>query len=364
MQLQNNLNPELPKMNKKYTELKELGEFGLIKRLTDNFKLSNKQSIVGIGDDAAVLEYNNEQIVVTNDILVEGVHFDLAYTPLKHLGYKAVTVNVSDVLAMNAIPKQILVSIAVSNRFSVEHLEEIYAGIKVACKDYKVDLVGGDTSSSNKGLFISITAIGSANKDDIVLRSTASAGDMLFVSGDLGAAYMGLQLLDRENKIFQSDGQIQPDLSGYDYILERQLKPYARIDIVDYLKRKNIKPTAMIDVSDGLSSEAIHLCMSANPRLGCELFAANIPIVDETADIANEFGIEPTVCALNGGEDYELLIAIKPDDYHKVKNNDLLTQVGVLVEEEKGMNLVDAHNNKIELKAQGWNAFLEQKQTK
>ncbi len=345
-------------MTKKYTELKELGEFGLIKKLTGKFEIGNSQTICGVGDDAAVLEYDNEQIVVTNDILVEGVHFNLAYTPLKHLGYKAVAVNVSDVIAMNAKPKQILVSIAVSNRFGVEHLEEIYKGIEFACQTYNVDLVGGDTSSSNRGLFISITAIGSADKNDIVLRSGASVGDMLFVSGDLGAAYMGLQLLDRENKIFQSDGQIQPDLTGYDYILQRQLKPDARIDIIEYLERQNIYPTAMIDVSDGLSSEAIHLCTSANPQLGCEIYADSIPIADETVSIANEFGIEPAVCALNGGEDYELLIAVKHQDYLKLKNSDLLTHVGRFVEKSEGMNIVDNHDNKVALNAQGWNAFL------
>ncbi len=344
-------------MTNKHTELKELGEFALINKLTENVSLQNKQSVCGIGDDAAVLEYNDEQILVSKDLLVEGIHFNLAYTPLKHLGYKAVVVNISDILSMNANPKQILVAIAVSNRFGVEHLEEIYAGIKAACKTYNVDLVGGDTSSSRSGLFISITAIGSAKKEDIVLRSGASAGDMLFVSGDLGAAYTGLQLLERENDIFQSDGQIQPDLTGHDYILKRQLLPEARIDIIDYLKRKNIKPTAMIDVSDGLSSEAIHLCTSANPKLGCEIFASKIPIADETSVMANEFGIEPAVCALNGGEDYELLVAVKPDDYFKLQNSDLLTHVGVLVEKEKGMNLLDNHNNKVALKAQGWNTF-------
>ncbi len=346
-------------MADKHTELQELGEFGLIKRLTDKFEIRNKQTILGVGDDAAVLSYNDEQTVVTNDVLIEGVHFNLAYMPLKHLGYKAVAVNVSDVLSMNATPRQILVSIAVSNRFSVEHLEELYSGIKTACNDYKVDLVGGDTSSSYQGLYISVTAIGGANKDDIVLRSTASEGDMLFVSGDLGAAYMGLQLLDRENRIFQSDNQIQPDLSGNEYILQRQLKPDARVDIIDYLKRQKIKPTAMIDISDGLSSEVIHLCNSANPQLGCEIFASQIPIADETTAIANEFGIEPTVCALNGGEDYELLIAVKYDDYKKLKNSDLLTHVGVFVEKSNGMNLVDNHDNKIALNAQGWNAFLK-----
>jgi len=346
------------KANKKI-ELADLGEFGLIKRLTDSIELKNKQTIKGVGDDAAVLEYSGEQLVVTNDLLVEGVHFDLAYTPLKHLGYKAVVVNVSDVLAMNASPKQILVSIAISNRFGLEAIEELYKGIHLACKDYGVDLVGGDTSSSVKGILISITAIGSAPKEKIVYRSGAEVNDILCVSGDLGGAYMGLQLLERENQLFKADPTIQPDLSGNDYLLQRQLWPRARVDIINYFLENNIKPTAMIDISDGLSSEAIHL--SINSEKGCKIFEDKIPIAMETAQMAHEFGIEPAISALNGGEDYELLFSIKPVDYEKIKSNEAITAIGHFTEKSEGMHLVGKDGTKIPLNAQGWNAFLNKK---
>jgi len=338
------------------TDLSELGEFGLINKLTKDLQIINKQSIKGVGDDAAVLNYNSEQIVVTTDLLLEGVHFNLAYTPLKHLGYKAVSVNISDVVAMNANPKQILVSIAVSNRFGLEAIEELYKGIHIACKDYGVDLVGGDTSSSVKGLFISITAIGGAKKDKIVYRSGANVKDILCVTGDLGAAYMGLQLLERENKIFKSDPLIQPDLSGYDYLLQRQLRPQARIDILNYLKENDIVPTSMIDISDGLSSEAIHLCMNSNK--GCRIFENKIPIADQTVEIATEFGLEPLICALNGGEDYELLFSVKPSDFEKIKSNQNITAIGYFTEKEEGMNLEVTNGQSIPLNSQGWNAFL------
>lgn len=338
------------------TSLNELGEFGLIKKLTDNIKLKNKETIYGVGDDAAILSFKEEQIVVTKDLLTEGIHFNLGYTPLKHLGYKAVVVNVSDVLAMNAIPKQILVSIAVSNRFNLEAIEELYKGIKIACDEYDVDLVGGDTSSSVQGLFISITAIGSAPKEKIVTRTGANVNDILCVSGDLGAAYMGLQLLERENEIFKADPKIQPDLSGNDYILERQLRPKARIDIINYLSSEGILPTSMIDISDGLSSEAIHLSINSNK--GCKVFEDKIPVADETAKMAAEFGIEPSVCALNGGEDYELLFSIKPEDYDKIKSNISITAIGHFTDKSEGMHLIGKEGEKLALNAQGWNAFL------
>jgi thiamine-monophosphate kinase len=338
------------------TELSELGEFGLINKLTKDIKLIHKQSAKGVGDDAAVLDYKSEQVVVTTDLLIEGVHFNLAYTPLKHLGYKAVTVNISDVLAMNALPRQILVSIAVSNRFGLEAIEELYKGIHLACKDYGVDLVGGDTSSSVKGLFISITAIGGVQKDKVVYRSGANIKDILCVTGDLGAAYMGLQLLERENNLFKSDPLIQPDLSGYDYLLQRQLRPNARIDILNYFKENDIIPTSMIDISDGLSSESIHLCMNSNK--GCKIYENKIPIDDQTIEMAKEFGIEPSVCALNGGEDYELLFSVKPSDFQKIKTNPDITAIGYFTEKNEGMILEVGDGNKIPLNSQGWNAFL------
>ncbi len=338
------------------TELSELGEFGLINKLTKDLKLINKQSIKGVGDDAAVLNYNSEQIVVTTDLLLEGVHFNLAYTPLMHLGYKAVTVNISDIAAMNAKPRQILVSFAVSNRFGLEAIEELYKGIHIACKDYGVDLVGGDTSSSVKGLFISITAIGGVEKENVVYRSGANVKDILCVTGDLGSAYMGLQLLERENKIYKSDPLIQPDLSGYDYLLQRQLRPQARVDIINYFKENGIVPTSMIDISDGLSSEAIHL--SINSDKGCRIFEDKIPIADQTIELANEFGLEPLICALNGGEDYELLFSVKPSDFQKIKSNPDITAIGYFTEKEEGMNLEVSNGKIIPLNSQGWNAFL------
>jgi len=346
-------------MTKKRTELADLGEFGLIKKLTDKIKLKNGQTIKGVGDDAAVLEYAGEQMVVTNDLLVEGVHFDLGYTPLKHLGYKSVVVNISDVLAMNAIPRQVVVSIAVSNRFNLEAIEELYKGIHIACDEYGVDLVGGDTTSSNKGLFLSVTAIGGAPKEKLVYRSGAQTNDVLCVTGDLGGAYMGLQLLERENQLFKVDPNIQPDLSGNDYILQRELRPKARVDIINYLGAQGVKPTSMIDISDGLSSETIHLCI--NSEKGCKIFEDKIPIAHETAEMSNEFGIEPAICALNGGEDYELLFSINPSDYEKIRSNISISAIGHFTETTEGMNLVGKDGTKIPLDAQGWNAFLNKK---
>ncbi len=346
-------------MTDKRTSLADLGEFGLIKKLTDRIKLKNIQSVKGVGDDAAVLEYADEQIVITNDLLVEGVHFDLGYTPLKHLGYKSVVVNVSDVFAMNAIPRQIIVSLAVSNRFNLEAIEELYKGIYIACDEYGVDLVGGDTTSSTKGLFLSITAIGGAPKESLVYRTGANENDILCVTGDLGGAYMGLQLLERENQLFKADPKIQPDLTGNDYILQRQLRPQARMDIINYLKAEGIKPTSMIDISDGLSSETIHLCMNSDK--GCKIFEDKIPVAQETANMANEFGIEPAICVLNGGEDYELLFSINPSDYEKIKPNISITAIGHFTNKSEGMNLVGKDGTKVPLDAQGWNAFLTKK---
>lgn len=343
----------------KKTKLADLGEFGLIKRLTENIKIKNEQTIVGVGDDAAVLYYKDEQSVVTSDILVEGVHFDLAYVPLKHLGYKSVVVNVSDVLAMNATPKQVVVSIAVSNRFGLEAIEELYKGIHIACDEYGVDLVGGDTTSSTTGLFLSVTAIGGAPKDKLVFRSGANVNDILCVTGDLGGAYMGLQLLERENKLFKADPSFQPDLTGFDYILQRQLRPQARMDIVNYFAVNGIQPTSMIDVSDGLSSEAIHLCVNSDK--GCKIFENKIPIAKETIEMSEEFNVEPAICALNGGEDYELLFSIKPADFEKIRGNASISAIGHFTEKSEGMNLVGEDGTKIPLNAQGWNAFFEKK---
>jgi len=343
--------------SKKNTGLNEIGEFGLIQKLTKDFNLNNIQTIKGIGDDAAVLNYNDEQIVVTNDLLIEGVHFNLAYTPLKHLGYKAAVVNISDVLAMNAFPRQLLVSFAASNRFGIEALEELYLGIKIACEEYNVDLVGGDTTSSQKGLFLSITAIGGAQKEEIVYRGGAKTNDIICVTGNLGAAYMGLQLLERENRIFLEDPMIQPNLDGYDYILQRQLRPVARMDIIKYLKEKGIKPTSMIDISDGLSSETIHLC--TNSGLGCMLFAEKIPFTDETASMAAEINMEPIVCALNGGEDYELLFSIEPSDFEKIRDNNEITPIGHFVPKEEGVKLMLNNTQSIDLSPKGWNSFVK-----
>jgi thiamine-monophosphate kinase len=340
---------------KKITSLSDIGEFGLIQRLTKDFTLRNVQSIKGIGDDAAVLAYVGEQILVTNDLLIEGVHFNLAYTPIKHLGYKSAVVNISDILAMNAFPKQLLVSFAVSNRFGLEALEELYEGIRIACEEYGVDLVGGDTCSSQKGLLLSVTAIGSAQKDQVVYRGGAKINDIICVTGNLGAAYMGLQLLERENKIFQEDPLIQPQLDGYDYILERQLRPVARMDMINYLRDKGIKPSSMIDISDGLSSDAIHLCSSSG--LGCKLFAEKIPIADETSKMAAELSMEPVVCALNGGEDYELLFSVSPSDYEKVQDSQDITPIGHFVSKEEGIKLVLSNIQSIDLSPKGWSAF-------
>lgn len=339
------------------TELSSLGEFGLIKHLTQFIELKNESSIKGIGDDAAIIDYKGKQMVVSTDMLVEGVHFDLAYVPLKHLGFKCVSVNVSDIYAMNAIPKQITVSIAVSNRFSVEALEELYSGIMTACHKYKVDVVGGDTTTAQSGLVISITAIGEANADELIYRDGAKEGDLLCVTGDLGAAYVGLQLLEREKKIFMESPGVQPDLGGYDYVLERQLKPDARKDIPPLLKMLKVKPTAMIDISDGLASEILHICTQS--ETGCNLFEDKIPIDPSTYTLAREFNLDPTVCALSGGEDYELLFTIDQSDFPKIKANPDITVIGHMTSKKEGINLITKGGTSHPLTAQGWDSLLQ-----
>jgi len=336
-------------------KLEDIGEFGLIEHLTKDIKIQNKETIKGIGDDSAVLVYENEKIVVTTDLLLEGIHFNLSYVPLKHLGYKAAVVNISDVIAMNAKPKQLVVSIAISNRFDVAAIDEIYKGIKLACENYGVDIVGGDTSSSQQGLIISITAIGSAKTENLVYRNGAKESDLICVSGNLGAAYMGLQLLEREKEIFKSDPNIQPDLSGYDYILQRQLKPEARYDIYKFLKENKIKPNSMIDISDGLSSEIMHICN--NSQVGCLIYEEKIPIDDETKKMADEFEISTLVPVLNGGEDYELLFTVNLKDYEKIKTNKQISVIGHICKKEKGVLLHRIDNSTMNLASEGWNAF-------
>ena len=337
------------------TELENLGEFGLIDKLTEGFELNQPTSIKGVGDDAAVIDCGDHYQVVSTDMLVEGVHFDLSYVPIQHLGYKAVVVNLSDIYAMNAEATQITVSIAVSNRFSLEALEELYAGINRACKLYNVDLVGGDTTSSLSGLVISITAIGVVGKDQIAYRSGGKENDLLVVSGNLGAAFMGLQVLEREKQIFLENPEIQPMLEGVDYILERQLKPEARKDIIHYLNDLGVLPTSMIDISDGLVSEVMHLCKASG--VGCAIYDEKLPIDHETHIVARDFELDPSTCALNGGEDYELLFSIKQADFEKVKGNEFMTIIGHFTDKGSGMNVIDRNGVSVEMKAQGWNHF-------
>lgn len=337
------------------TNLSELGEFGLIDHLTKGFEPKLTSTVKAIGDDAAVLNFENKHTVVTTDLLVEGVHFDLAYMPLKHLGYKAVMVNASDVYAMNAKATQITVSIAASNRFPVEALEELYSGIQLAANLYNIDVVGGDTTSSTSGLFISITAIGEAEKEDIVYRSGAKPNDLLVVTGDLGAAYMGLQILEREKEVFKANPNAQPDLDPYTYLIERQLKPEARKDIAPLLKELGVKPTSMIDISDGLSSEIIHLCK--NSQVGANLFEEKIPLDPAVISVCEEFDIDSTTIALSGGEDYELLFTISQDDFEKIKANPNLSIIGHMTEEKEGMHLITRANQKLPLIARGWNSM-------
>ncbi|WBX73919.1 thiamine-phosphate kinase [Tenacibaculum pacificus] len=343
--------------NQERTSLAELGEFGLINHLTEHFKLYSSSTTKGIGDDAAVISASEKERLITTDLLVEGVHFDLSYMPLKHLGYKAVMVNLSDVYAMNGVAEQITVSIAVSNRFPLEALEELYAGIQLACDTYKVDLIGGDTTSSTKGMLISITAIGTAEKEDIVYRNGAKPTDLIVVSGDLGAAYLGLQVLEREKQVFQVNPQSQPDLDAYTYLIERQLKPEARKDITELLKEMEVKPTSMIDISDGLSSEIMHICTQS--KTGCKIYEDKLPLDPQVISTSEEFKMDSTMIALSGGEDYELLFTVPLADFDKIKSNPNLSIIGHIVAESEGLNLVTRANQEIELKAQGWNTFKE-----
>ncbi|MGF1558862.1 MAG: thiamine-phosphate kinase [Flavobacteriaceae bacterium] len=337
------------------TSLEKLGEFGLIEHLTKKFTLHQKSTVKGIGDDAAILDFKGKKTVISTDLLVEGVHFDLSYVPLKHLGYKAVIVNLSDIYAMNATATQVTVSIAVSNRFPLEAIEELYEGIALATKKYKVDLIGGDTTSSTKGLLISVTALGEIDETDITYRNGARPNDLLVVSGDLGGAYMGLQVLEREKEVFKVNPNNQPDLEPYTYIVERQLKPEARKDIAALLKVLGVKPTSMIDISDGLSSEILHLCKQS--AVGCNLFEDKIPLDPTVITACEEFKIDSTLVALSGGEDYELLFTVDQKDFDKIKGNPNLSIIGHMTDASSGTNLVTRGGQQIPLTAQGWNSF-------
>lgn len=343
-------------MSDNQTEISSLGEFGLIERLTRDFPLHNSSTIKGVGDDAAILVFGDKDVLVTTDLLLEGVHFDLHYVPLKHLGYKAAIVNFSDIYAMNGTPKQITVSLGVSSRFTVEHLDELYSGIRLACELYGVDLVGGDTSASVSGLVISITCLGEAAREDVVRRDGAGETDLICVSGDLGAAYMGLQLLERENVAAAGRGaDFQPDFSGREYILERQLKPEARKDVIEALRANGIKPTAMMDISDGLSSELLHICKASG--VGCRVYEDKIPIDYQTAVMAEELNMNLVTAAMNGGEDYELLFTVPLADHQKIENIKSVRMIGYVTKPELGCALVSRDGAELPLKAQGWNAF-------
>lgn len=342
---------------KKRTDIATLGEFGLIRHLTEDIKLKNASTVYGVGDDAAVLAYPDKQVLVTTDLLMEGVHFDLTYTPLKHLGYKSAMVNLSDIYAMNGTPRQITVSLALSKRFCIEDMEEFYAGLKLACDRHSVDIVGGDTTSSLTGLAISITCIGEADKGQVVYRNGAHETDLVCVSGDLGAAYMGLQLLEREKKVFQGEREINPDFSGKEYLLERQLKPEARRDIIEKLHDLGIRPTAMMDISDGLSSELIHLCSQSH--VGCRIYEERIPLDYQTAVMAEELNLNVITCALNGGEDYELLFTVPIGDHEKVAAMENVRIIGYITQPSLGMALITKDGQEFELKAQGWNPLKE-----
>ena len=337
------------------TEIKDLGEFGLIDFLTDDIELQQKSSEYGVGDDAAVINPEGKRVLVSTDMLMEGVHFDLTYVPLKHLGYKSAVVNFSDIAAMNAIPTQITVSIALSNRFSLEAVEEFYKGLKMACKAYNVDIVGGDTTSSKAGLAISITVVGLVDNEDIVYRNGAKEGDLICVSGDLGAAYAGLLILEREKSVFKANPDMQPQLEGNDYLLERQLKPEARVDIVKILKESEIKPNSMMDVSDGLASEVKHICKQS--KLGAAIYEDKLPIDQKTWDLAREFNMDPTLYALNGGEDYELLFTVPQSDFEKLKNIPEVSIIGYTTDVGSGINLITKNNVSAPIEAQGWDGL-------
>jgi len=338
------------------TEITDLGEFGLIQHLTKNIQVKNKTTLKGVGDDAAVIRKDNKEVyVVTTDLLIEGIHFDMMYHPMQHLGYKSVMVNLSDICAMNATPSQITVSLAISNRFSLESMEELYEGIIAACEKYNVDLIGGDTTSSQKGLIISITAIGIAEEKNLTYRDTAKIGDLICVSGDLGAAYIGLQILEREKQIFLENPDIQPDLEEEKYVVGRQLMPEARLDIIDILEDLRIQPTAMIDISDGLSSDLLHICTSSGA--GCRIYEEKIPIAQETRDRAMKFNLAPITTALNGGEDYELLFTIDPANLDKIQHHTDFSIIGHLTKPDDGFKLITVSGNHVDLKAQGWDSF-------
>lgn len=341
------------------TEISSLGEFGLIEHLTKNIELQNASSIVGVGDDAAVIDHFGKQTVITSDMLVEGVHFDLMYTPLKHLGYKSVIVNLSDIYAMNATPTQIILNIAISNRFSIEALDEFYNGVYTACEKYGVDLIGGDTSSSQKGFIISVTAIGEVTPDNYVKRNTAKKEDLICVSGDLGGAYIGLLFLEREKKIYLENPNIQPDLESESYVIGRLLKPEARKDIIEYFEKEKIVPHSMMDISDGLSSEILHICNQS--ELGCVIYEERLPIAEDMKNAAYKFQIDPTACALSGGEDYELLFTIGQNDYDQIKLNEDISVIGYMTEREKGANIITKGESTYPITAQGWNAFKKNK---
>lgn len=346
--------------NQELTPISTLGEFGLIKHLTQFFPVENASTELGVGDDAAIINAEGKKVLVSTDMFTEGVHFNLGYTPLKHLGYKVVVAGISDIAAMNAVPTQIMISVAVSNRFPVEALEEIYAGVQLACRRYKVDLVGGDTTSSQTGLVINVTAVGLESSENIINRNGVKPNDLLVVTGDLGGAYMGLQILEREHSVYLKNPNMQPEMEGYDYILERQLKPEARTDIKGILEELGVKPTSMIDVSDGLASEILHL--SDKSKVGFRIYEEKIPMDELTISTADEFNLNPVMTALNGGEDYELLFTISQSDFDKIKNNPDFTIIGHAVEEEQGNYLVLRGSNELaELTAQGWDAYLKSK---
>lgn len=338
-----------------YTPLNNLGEFGLIGRIKEATQVNNPSTILGIGDDAAILEPGRAQVLVSTDMLVEGVHFDLTFCPLRHLGYKAVAVNVSDIAAMNALPTQITVSLAVGSRYTVEAIEELYEGIRLACENYKVDLVGGDTTSSNAGLVISVTAIGEADRGQAVRRSTAKPNDLICVTGDLGAAYLGLQVLEREKQVFIDNPDMQPDLTQKEYLVQRQLKPEARMDVIHELRDLGVQPTSMIDISDGLASELMHICSQS--QVGAAIYQDKLPVDQQVLDTAEEFRLDPVMCALNGGEDYELLFTVALADFDKIRNHPDITIIGKITEAGEGVRLVTPSGNTFPVKAQGWTHF-------
>lgn len=340
----------------KRTEIKELGEFGLIDRITKNFEIRQDTTKIGVGDDAAVIDCGEDYMLLSTDMLIEGTHFDLMYMPVQHLGYKAISVNVSDIAAMNGIPQQVTVSLGLSNRFSVEAVDKLYEGMKAACKDFKVDLVGGDTTSSNSGLVISVSVTGRVAKDKVTLRSKVEKGDIVCATGDLGGAFIGLQVLEREKQVFLANPEMQPDLKKYPYIAGRQMKPQARMDIIYDLAELNVKPKGMIDISDGLASELFHL--SKQSDVGFFIYEDKLPIDKQTYDTAVEFNIDPITCVLNGGEDYELLFTISQDDHEKLKNHPDIHFIGYVDEKEKGINLVTKQENVVPIKAQGWDHFM------